>query len=119
MKLVTFQLQNGRPCAGALLGGGKVLDLQAAHRGRYKKRSPLLASVLAMTEGGGKALDLASSLIKRPAKDSVISGEKAKLLAPIPCPPQMRDFLCFEKHLVQAYDALSRLGPRLAVPQVW
>ena len=25
------------------------------------------------------------------------------LLAPIPQPPQMRDFLCFEKHLVQAF----------------
>jgi hypothetical protein len=32
-----------------------------------------------------------------------------KLLAPIPRPPQMRDFLCFEKHLLQAYKALRTI----------
>jgi 2-keto-4-pentenoate hydratase/2-oxohepta-3-ene-1,7-dioic acid hydratase in catechol pathway len=59
-----------------------------------------------------------------------------KLLAPIPHPPQMRDFLCFEKHLVQAFQAARKLRAQgapdpaaalaemeakgiLAVPQTW
>jgi 2-keto-4-pentenoate hydratase/2-oxohepta-3-ene-1,7-dioic acid hydratase in catechol pathway len=46
--------------------------------------------------------------------------EQATLLAPIPQPPQMRDFLCFEKHLVQAFGAVARMrGTEARVPKVW
>ena len=60
MKLVTFCSAGGgraaRPRAGALVDGGRrVVDLQACHRGRYGKASPMLASVLAMVEAGDKA----------------------------------------------------------------
>jgi 2-keto-4-pentenoate hydratase/2-oxohepta-3-ene-1,7-dioic acid hydratase in catechol pathway len=59
-----------------------------------------------------------------------------KLLAPIPQPPQMRDFLCFEKHLQQAFKAARMVRAKqspdpeammreleskgvLTVPQAW
>ena len=116
---MTFQQRNGRPRAGALLAGGRVLDLQAAHRGRYKKSSPLLVSILAMAEAGENSLDLASSLLKKPFKNSILE-KRPVLLAPIPCPPQMRDFLCFEKHLVQAFEAVAKLrGTPARIPQIW
>ena len=104
---------NGPQRAGALVDGGrKVLDLQASHRARYRKSSPMLASVLAMVEGGAKSLDLAAGLIKRPAKSALFSRKNVKLLAPIPRPPQMRDFLCFEQHLVQAFKAIGKTPPQ-------
>jgi 2-keto-4-pentenoate hydratase/2-oxohepta-3-ene-1,7-dioic acid hydratase in catechol pathway len=46
--------------------------------------------------------------------------EQVRLAAPIPQPPQMRDFLCFEKHLVQAFGAVARLrGTEARIPKIW
>lgn len=137
MKLVTFQTAGGSPRAGALLeDAGSLLDLQAAHRARYASDSPLLASVLAMAEGGAAALDLGYSLLRTPDAGSILQRSAVRLLAPIPTPPQMRDFLCFEKHLLQAFGMARRVRAQaapdpeaalkdmeakgiLAIPQTW
>jgi 2-keto-4-pentenoate hydratase/2-oxohepta-3-ene-1,7-dioic acid hydratase in catechol pathway len=121
MRLITFRGENGAPRAGALMEGGrKVLDLQAAHQQRFGKRSPRLASVLEIVRGGQEALDLAGSLLGKSRKDSILELKDLKLLAPIPQPPQMRDFLCFEKHLVQAFEAVARIrGTEARIPKIW
>ena len=139
MKLVTFQSGRAAARAGALIDGDrKVLDLQAAHRSRYGESSPLLASVLAMAEAGDAALEVAGKLIKGAARHKSATRALAdvRLLAPIPAPPQMRDFLCFEKHLLQYFSAARKVRAAgtpdpeaamremeakgiLAVPQVW
>lgn len=140
MKLVTFAAKGGAPRAGILIQGGRrVLDLQAAHRARWKKTARALSSVLAIAEGGANALDRANETLKGAATrtpGAVIPRKGVRLLAPIPNPPQMRDFLCFEKHLVQAFQAARKLragqspDPEaalremeakgiLAVPQTW
>ena len=140
MKLVTFRVAGrGSPRAGALVeDGAHVLDLQAAHRARYGRGARSLASVLAIVEGGDDALAIARSLLeaKRRPKSALLPRGTVKLDAPIPRPPQMRDFLCFEKHLVQAFQAARKLRARsspdpeaalaemeakgiLAVPQTW
>ncbi len=113
MRLVTFTLGNTPPRAGALLAGGrKVLDLQAAYSRVYHGSSPLLASVLAMVETGAEALDVADQLIRRFSDATTHDRGDVKLLAPIPDPPQMRDFLCFEKHLLQAFQAIGKKPPQ-------
>lgn len=137
MKLVTFRSGRAAPRAGALLDGGeRVLDLQAAHRARYGRASRHFGSVLAIVEGGERALDLARSLAEAPVEGAVLPRAGVRLEAPIPQPPQMRDFLCFEKHLVQGFQAARKLRARaapdpqaalaemeakgiLAVPQTW
>ena len=44
--------------------------------------------------------------------------EDVRLLAPIPEPPQMGDFLCFEKHLRQAFEAVGKLrGAPARIPR--
>ena len=113
MRLVTFTLGNTPPRAGALLAGDrKVLDLQAAYSRVYHGSSPLLASVLAMVETGAEALDVADQLIRSVSDATTHDRGDVKLLAPIPCPPQMRDFLCFEKHLLQAFQAIGKKPPQ-------
>jgi len=140
MRLVTFTVRAGRPRAGALVDGDrKVVDLQAVHAARYRgRRSKHLASVLAIAEGGDAALDLAHSLASTRTRpiSAVRARAEVKLLAPIPRPPQMRDFLCFEKHLVQAFQAARKVRAAqaadpgaalremeakgiLAIPQTW
>ena len=105
MKLVTFQIRNGPARAGALADGGRSIVA-------------LEGSVLGIVEGGQSALERAAEALKRRA--TVLPAEQATLLAPIPHPPQMRDFLCFEKHLVQAFEAVARMrGTDPRIPKVW
>ncbi len=104
MKLVTFQIGRHAARAGALVDDS-VVDLQ-------------IATVLSIVEGGQNGLDRAAEALKR--RHAVFPLAEATLLAPIPRPPQMRDFLCFEKHLVQAFGAVARMrGTDPQVPKVW
>jgi 2-keto-4-pentenoate hydratase/2-oxohepta-3-ene-1,7-dioic acid hydratase in catechol pathway len=137
MRLVTFSAGRARRRAGALIEGDcTIVDLQAAQRARRGRASPLLASVLAIVEGGERALDLARELAAAPPDPALVPRAAARLHAPIPEPPQMRDFLCFEKHLVQAFRAARKLRASrapdpaaalaemeakgiLAIPQTW
>lgn len=112
MKLVSFQAARGKARAGVLIDGERrILDLQAAHRERHGKASKWFASVLAIAEGGADALGEARKLIKAMGRKSGCTHRRTdvRLLAPIPAPPQMRDFLCFEKHLVQAFGAARKV----------
>jgi 2-keto-4-pentenoate hydratase/2-oxohepta-3-ene-1,7-dioic acid hydratase in catechol pathway len=112
MRLVTYTVGNAAPRAGALVGGERqVLDLQAAYGRLYHGTSPVLDSVLALVEAGAQALDTIGDLLKSPSPASMHARDDVRLLAPIPVPPQMRDFLCFEKHLVQAFQAIGRKPP--------
>jgi 2-keto-4-pentenoate hydratase/2-oxohepta-3-ene-1,7-dioic acid hydratase in catechol pathway len=102
VKLVTFTIAAGRegraPAPGALVEDGtKVVAL------------PGFSSVLEIVEGGQNALDRAQQALKH--SPVVLGRRNVTLLAPIPHPPQMRDFLCFEKHLVQAFRAIGKNPP--------
>ena len=112
MRLVTFQIaaeENAQPARpGALIDGGRtVLELPAA-------------SVLAIVEGGQSALERAAETLRRPPKEALFALGELTLLAPIPHPPQMRDFLCFEKHLKQGFEAIAKMrGTEARIPKVW
>ena len=94
--------------AGALADGGRtVVQLPAA-------------SVLAIVEGGQDALERAAETLRRPPREALFPLADVTLLAPIPQPPQMRDFLCFEKHLQQAFAAVAKLrGTEARIPKIW
>jgi 2-keto-4-pentenoate hydratase/2-oxohepta-3-ene-1,7-dioic acid hydratase in catechol pathway len=108
MKLVTFEIGNRAPRPGALIDGGRsVAELPAE-------------SVLAIVAGGQNALDRAAETVKRPPPEAVFALRDVALLAPIPQPPQMRDFLCFEKHLKQGFEAIAKMrGTEARIPRVW
>lgn len=141
MRLVTFTTTaRGRPRAGALIARDtKIVDLAAAYRQRYGGRAAALASVLALIEGGDEAMGMARDVVRGAASrtpEAIVPRKAATLLAPIPVPPQMRDCLCFEKHLVQAFKAARQVRAKaapdpeaamremeakgiLAIPQTW
>lgn len=104
MKLVTFRVGGNAPRSGLLIdGGARVLDLQAAYLERYGRETARIASVLAIVEAGPEATDIVHSLSQTAAasQQPTLELDAVKLLAPIPHPPQMRDFAGFEKHLAQ------------------
>ena len=111
MRLVTFQ-PAGNPEAparpGALVDEGRsVVALQAP-------------SVLAIVESGQAALQHAAERLASPPRDAVFRAQEVVLLAPVPQPPQMRDFLCFEKHLKQGFEAIAKMrGTQARIPKVW
>ena len=110
MRLVTFTVGSTPQRTGALIEGDrKVLDLQAAYGRVYHGASPLLHSMLHIIDAGEAALDTISQLLKAASPAVSFNREEVKLLAPIPVPPQMRDFLCFEQHLRQAFEAVAKL----------
>ena len=121
MRLVTFTVGSSPARVGALVDGdSKVVDLQAAHGRAYNGASPLLHSMMHVIEGDAEALGLIGELLKARSPSVLLGREEIKLLAPVPLPPQMRDFLCFEKHLQQAFAAVARLrGTEARIPQVW
>jgi 2-keto-4-pentenoate hydratase/2-oxohepta-3-ene-1,7-dioic acid hydratase in catechol pathway len=107
MRLVTFQIGNRPSRPGALIDGARVAELQAP-------------SVLAIVEGGQNALDRAAETLRQPPKEGLFLLADVTLLAPIPQPPQMRDFLCFEKHLKQGFEAIAKMrGTEARIPKVW
>ena len=137
MKLVTFTSFNERLRAGALIENGtQVVDLAAADQAINGQPGSNFASILAMIEGGDDALEAAYGLLVDPPEETVFSLESVRLKTPVPQPPQIRDCLCFEEHLLQAYAVLRKvradaeLNPKAAlkryekeglfkIPDVW
>ena len=140
MKLVTFNgSKNGPQRVGAFLNGdASVVDLQNAHQAGWKRETPHFSSVLALLEGGFDALDLAYETVKlaETTEEHILPRDSVTLSAPIPRVPQIRDFLCFEKHLLQGFAAARKVRAQgsedpeaayremdekgiLMVPQTW
>lgn len=109
MRLVTFQNGDGAPRAGALVDGdARIVDLAEAHDAVFG--APGFASVLAIVEGGDAALAKAYEALKKAPASASIARAQVRLRAPLQPPPQMRDCLCFELHLQQAFAASRKIG---------
>jgi len=108
MRLVTF-VAVGNPRVGALVNGDLwIVDLAIAAQGNPD--APF-ASMLALIEAGESGLHLARETVAEAQRSGrgLVDASSVKLLAPLPLPPQMRDFLCFEKHLIQAFTRIAHM----------
>ena len=110
MKLVTFTEKDGKLQLGALINDDRdVLNLQTAFKQENGKISPHFHSMISIIEGGKKALELAENLIVQSSREAIYKFDDITLKTPIPQPPQIRDCLCFEEHLIKAFDVLRRV----------
>jgi 2-keto-4-pentenoate hydratase/2-oxohepta-3-ene-1,7-dioic acid hydratase in catechol pathway len=121
MKLVTFLTPAGELHIGVLGDdAASIVDFTQTDP------APHFRDMLGLIDGGPGALDRARSL-KESARSVVVPLAEQRLLAPVPEPRQMRDCLCFEKHLRQAIAAIQmRAAPgttvdpnTIALPDVW
>ena len=112
MKLATFSTAGAGPRLGIVdTDAGTIADLQQGHVAARGAESPMLADMLALMEAGEAGLALAA----RAAETApALPLADVRLLAPVPVPPQIRDFSCFEKHLRGAPAGMSVLKARLA-----
>jgi 2-keto-4-pentenoate hydratase/2-oxohepta-3-ene-1,7-dioic acid hydratase in catechol pathway len=116
MKLVTFVGSHGRDRLGAIIGpegDEHVLDLAtAAHRDHVPATA--FRSMLSLIEAGPRALDKARDLAATHKIDEDIARplSRVRLLAPIPVPPQVRDFSVFPRHILDAPVGMRRIIAR-------
>jgi 2-keto-4-pentenoate hydratase/2-oxohepta-3-ene-1,7-dioic acid hydratase in catechol pathway len=105
MKLVTFRGADQAERLGVLVDDEeRIADCTAA-----RPDEPALRSMQQLIEAGDSALELVREVAAE--ADSTVPLEEARLLPPVPVPAQMRDCLCFEEHLVNAF----RIARELAV----
>ncbi|MBX3222654.1 MAG: fumarylacetoacetate hydrolase family protein [Labilithrix sp.] len=141
MKLVTFVGERGDARLGALFADDqRIVDLAGARALGGAQPAPAFASMLDLIEAGPEGLALAAETLawaeRRGPDGACLDRASTTLLAPLPRPTQIRDFLCFELHLKQAiqnlYDTQASRTPdpeatkkklreegRYALPDVW
>lgn len=108
MRLVTFAASGVQRLGVLIEGDRRLVDFAAAAGG---DAGPAFASMQALIEAGPDALDRARDILAGAARSGrgTIDAATVRLLAPLPAPAQIRDFLCFEKHLIQAFGRLRRV----------
>lgn len=127
MKLATFIAPDGAQHIGVVdaaidgmtHGSARVADLTASGP------DPAFRDMLSLIEAGPAALDRARAVAAAPAVSHALSS--VRLLAPLPRPPRLRDFLCFELHVRQSRAnrylfgmGTARLDPAtIEIARVW
>ena len=111
MKLVTYEHNGSGPRAGAIVSGGtEIVDLLSANMGMgSSSANEWYANIQSMIEGGDEALHTAYDLIKKAPSSARVAYEDVILHAPVQPPIQIRDCLCFEGHLINAFQNARKM----------
>jgi 2-keto-4-pentenoate hydratase/2-oxohepta-3-ene-1,7-dioic acid hydratase in catechol pathway len=122
VKLLTFETSDGVLRLGALQADDeeRIIDLAAgAEALGVGKAGAAFSSMLSLVEAGAPGLALAheisaAAVRRESAPWADVSGNGVRWRSPFPVPPQFRDCLMFEDHLLNSY---SRLRQTLALQQ--
>ena len=119
MRLATFESGEG-PRLGALIDGDRsVIDLSSAERRRRGHGEAALDSMLALIDAGDAGREVADAVVADPPEEDVVPLSAVRLLAPLPEPRQIRDFLCFEEHLRNSFAQAEKMtGRTFPIPPV-
>lgn len=105
MKLVTFRRPGQGDRIGALAGDEThLVDLAAAD----SDPAAPFSSMLDLIAAGMQGIERARDVIATAKPDAIVAVADVTLRTPVPEPPQIRDFLCFEEHLINAFAMLKR-----------
>ena len=104
-----------------------LVDLARAHQLGGPGASDLPASafvdMLALLRAGQPGMAAARRLAERPPDAALVPLGSVRLLAPVPRPNTMRDFMVFEGHTLNSFRTMARLKGQdpeaVRVPEVW
>jgi 2-keto-4-pentenoate hydratase/2-oxohepta-3-ene-1,7-dioic acid hydratase in catechol pathway len=122
MKFATYAGPEGRPTLGLVdIERMSMLDLAAASARLRGSADPVLMSMLALIEAGPEGLATVQALANDWPEKLASPLRSVRLLSPLPVPPQVRDCLVFEQHLVNAQAQWEKMTgkPAAGVPDVW
>ncbi|MCW5774213.1 MAG: fumarylacetoacetate hydrolase family protein [Rhodospirillaceae bacterium] len=108
MKLVSFDDGKGARAGALTADAAAIVDFAHYLQG---EAAAACRSMLGLIEAGAAGLEAARGAVAASRGDAggLIPLSRARLLAPIPRPPHMRDFVGFEQHLVNAHKATAKL----------
>lgn len=103
MRLVTYCDAIGNRRVGALISDdAAIVDLVAGARA-IGEGEDQFSDMLALIDGGDRSLAIAQRIVRavpeKGIESALVESRDARLVAPVPVPRQMRDFLVFEEHL--------------------
>src|SRR5262249_36012140 len=122
MKLATFLRADGETVVGVVdTGRGRILDLARADTLVHRSADATFQTMLALIEGGARALDRARTVAAAWPPDAEQPLAGTRLLSPLPVPQQIRDCLVFEQHLVNAMKQWETMTGRkpVPIPELW
>jgi 2-keto-4-pentenoate hydratase/2-oxohepta-3-ene-1,7-dioic acid hydratase in catechol pathway len=122
MKLATYAGPEGRPTLGLVdIDRMSVLDLAGASAWLSGSADAALTSMLALIEAGPEGLATVQALANEWPEKLASPLRSLRLLSPLPVPPQVRDCLVFEQHLINAQAQWEKMTgkPAAGVPAVW
>lgn len=116
MKLITYETATGAQCLGALWADDEslVVDLAAGAASLgIRDVSRAMSSMLALIESGPAGLDAAREVVaaartRRGELWAALPARSLKWKSPLPVPPQLRDCLMFEEHLLNSWAMLRK-----------
>ncbi|MBB5684895.1 fumarylacetoacetate hydrolase family protein [Sphingobium boeckii] len=114
MRLITYA-RHDRQFLGAWINqDAQIVDLHHAATLRKLAELQPFKSMLDLIEAGDLAWDEARALIADAPSEALLHSRDITLLPPLPRPVQMRDFLCFEGHLIGAFKGIAKLAAQLS-----
>jgi 2-keto-4-pentenoate hydratase/2-oxohepta-3-ene-1,7-dioic acid hydratase in catechol pathway len=114
MKLITYALPNGELRLGALRDDNEaqVVDLLDGAHSLALPDLRALGSMLSLIEAGSVGMEAAREIMAAAAKSdgdwATIPATSINWRSPLPVPPQFRDCLMFEEHLLNSYAMLRK-----------
>ncbi|MGX1307216.1 2-keto-4-pentenoate hydratase/2-oxohepta-3-ene-1,7-dioic acid hydratase in catechol pathway [Amorphus suaedae] len=111
MKLATYTTGGAEKIGALTADGTRLVDLAAASGGDAR-----FATMLSLIDAGDAGLDAARALLADAERTGTHCDalDAVTLKAPIPVPPQIRDFSVFPLHIVQAPTGMKKLAAELA-----
>lgn len=132
MKLVTY-IMKGDPLKEEKIGvltmnDSEVLDLQKASEIYNNGKCIHFDNMIAFLSGREEAREIAQELVNKAGKESKVSIDYVKLLAPVPKPPMLRDTMCYEQHYINCQKTILGMkgvdpetvdAETLKPPKIW
>jgi 2-keto-4-pentenoate hydratase/2-oxohepta-3-ene-1,7-dioic acid hydratase in catechol pathway len=114
MRLITYARQSGQRIGAWINHDRQIVDLrEAAQRLKVGSQETFL-NMESFIAAGEKTWDRSRSIVLDPPEEAVIDTKDVTVLAPLPVPPQIRDFLAFEQHLLNGFAASKKIRASLA-----
>ena len=110
MKLATYRFKGTQVIGAVVDNDTTMVPLEENYRLQNGKDAPHFANMLAFLRGGEVSRSLAGQVVQNATVR--IPRTDVSLLAPVPLPESIRDFMAFERHILNSIRnvALKRKG---------
>lgn len=118
MRLITYRRNDQEKIGAWIDADSSVVDLELAARQHGMSNIRAFSSMVDFIAAGEEYWSAARRWVQSPPRESVFESAGCQPLAPLPVPPQMRDFLAFEQHLLNGFAASKKIRANLAADPV-